>query len=315
MQPGSGQEQPLSMPHIAILGGDHREAHIAQQLSAAGHRVTTFGCSDSGPAAVSPPPSAEAAVRDAAWIICPMPGLGDGDRVYAPSSPEPIIVNQALLASSRAQSGGLILGQATKGVTAAARDADVRVFEMKGDRSLAIANATAVAEAAIALLISKTNRVLPEHRILILGYGATGAAITDALLGLTCRVSVAAHRPELLARARQCGATPVSYEDRVTAMASSDIVITTVPSTTAIPETAHTQLHHATVIDIASPPGGTNHEHARITGIDLTWARGLAGKRAPLSAGNAQLHFITSAINQQIHPHAQPPTLDLPACK
>lgn len=284
---------------VAVLGGDAREVYIAERLLALGYQVRLFGAAPDGVPGLTLADTPQAAVTGANWIVCPSPGLGDGERVYAPDSPVPIILDAALIAASAAADGGLVLGRATPGVTEAARGNGVSVFEMKDDRALAVSNATSVAEALIALLVGKTRRVLPEHRLLVLGYGATGAAFTDALLGLACSVRVAARRLEHLERARQRGAAPVSYPDRAEAMAQSDIVVNTIPSVDAIPAAAFPQLQNAIVVDIASPPGGTDHAAASAAGIDLTWARGLAGARAPLSAGDAQLRIITGAISSR----------------
>lgn len=288
----------MSQRRVAVLGGDAREIHIAERLLAMGYQVAFFGAAAGGTSRLAPAPSPEAAVAGANWIICPSPGLGDGDRVYAPACSTPIILNAALLAASEAATGGLILGRATPGVTSAAQAAGVAVFEMKDDRALAVSNATSVAEALVALLVGKTRRVLPAHHPLVIGYGATGAAFTDALLGLACAVRVTARRAEHLERARQRGAQPVAYSARVQAMAESGIVVNTVPSPDAIPPSAFPHLRDAIVVDIASPPGGTDHAAAGVSGIDLTWARGLAGARAPVSVGDAQLRFVTDAMDR-----------------
>ncbi len=286
----------MSSIRVAILGGDGREVYIGEQLAALGYEVTAFGVDGDHSGKLPQAESPEAAVTGARWIVCPSPGLSAGDRVYAPSSPAPITLTAALLASSDASDGGLILGRATLSLTAAARETGVRLFEMKDDRSLAVCNATSVAEALVALLVGKTRRVLPEHKFMVLGYGATGAALTDALLGLACQVSVSARRAENLERARQRGATPVPFADRVTAMASCDVIVNTVPSADAIPSSALPAVKGAIVVDIASPPGGLDHEAARLAEVDVTWARGLAGARAPVSAGDAQLRVITRAM-------------------
>ena len=228
----------MSKIRVAVLGGDAREIYIAEQLSTKGYEVAlfgvaldgaTFGASGNAASAVELAVSAEAAVSGASWIVCPSPGLDDGDRVYAPSCPVPMILDRALLAASNASAGGLVLGRATPVLSATARSTGVELFEMRDDRAIAICNATAVAEALVALLVGKTQRVLPEHRFLVFGYGATGAAFTDALLGLVWRVRVAARRREHLERARQRGATPVAHAARVEAMAEADVIVNTVP--------------------------------------------------------------------------------------
>lgn len=281
---------------VAILGGDRRELRIAERLMADGHLVAMFGNDGQSAMPVAWASSAEQAVDEARWIVCPSPGLGSGDRVYAPNADVPIVLDRALLGRSMASAGGLVLGRATPTVTSVAAELRIRVFEMKDDRSLAIANATAVAEGILQLLIGVTDRILADHHILILGYGATGAALLDRLVALGCRVQVAARRPEMLERIRQCGGTPVDFPDRLSALASANVVINTVPTTEALPTDAFPLLDQHIVIDIASPPGGLDHQTAQSAGVTVTWARGLAGGRAPITAGDAQYGFLTRAM-------------------
>ena len=288
----------MTTVRIAVLGGDGRELHIAERLMAEGYDVALFGYGGEGSASVRRAGSAAQAVEGAQWIILPSPGMSEGDRLYAPSSPEPIVVDESLLAASDVSRGGIVLGRATPTLEATAARFGVALFEMKDDLELPISNATSASEALVALLVGKTRRVLPEHRFLVLGYGATGAAVTDALLGLACKVSVAARRPDALARVRQRGATPVHFAERLVAMAGADIVMNTVPSIGSIPAEAFPVLKGRLVVDIASPPGGIDHEAARDAGVDVTWARGLAGARAPLSAGDSQFRIVVQAIQQ-----------------
>lgn len=290
----------MSGERIAVLGGDAREAYIAGRLRERGFDVALYGAVlDGDRDAAEQATSAEAAVRGATWIVCPSPGLGEGDVVYAPASPAPITLDRALLSLSAAAAGGLVLGRATPGVREAAAALGIPIFEMKDDRALAKSNARSVAEAIVAILVGKTLRILPEHRIVVIGYGATGEALTRALLGLGCRVRVMARREASLADAASAGAEPTPFAERTDAMAEADIVVNTVPSVDAVPPEAYGVLHHAVVVDIASPPGGMDHDAARRAGVDVTWARGLAGGRAPHSAGDAQLAFIVRSMTNQ----------------
>lgn len=291
----------MSRTKVAVLGGDVREIYIAGRLEDEGFEVRSFGGSATadGDGRARSAASAEDAVEGAEWIVCPSPGLGAGDVVYAPGSAERIVLDRRLLAGSRATEGGIVMGRATPNVLEAAKDLGVAVFEMKDDRSLAASNAKSVAEALVSLLVDRTDRILPEHRIVVVGYGATGSAFTKALLGLTCTgIRVAARRPSLLADFAADMAVGVPYEERVGAMAEAGIVVNTVPSPEAIPAAAFPLLAGTLVVDIASPPGGIDHEAAQRAGVDVTWARGLAGSRAPHSAGDAQLAFIRRSMGQ-----------------
>jgi dipicolinate synthase subunit A len=281
---------------IAVLGGDARELRIAERLQQLGHDVRLFGVEDLPRPPVPLSATSHEAVAAATWVICPGPGI-DGDRLYAPFAAAPVLLDEPLLAASDVTRGGLILGRASATVRALQERMGFRVVETKDERHLAIANATSVSEGLLRLLIERTDRTLREHRIVVIGYGATGAAITDSLLGARCQPVVVARNKLALERARQVGAIPTPYDGRVGAMATADIVINTVPDTGAIPPEAFARLGSALVVDIASPPGGVDHEAARSAGVDLEWARGL-GSRAPRSSGDIRFRFIEDVLRE-----------------
>ncbi len=210
--------------------------------------------------------------------------------------PSPSWSMRALLEQSAAREGGVVMGRSTPKLDEIASRMNIRIYQLKDDPGLATRLSTGVAEGVMRLLIELTRRILREHRFLVVGYGVTGAVIVDYLLAARCTPQVAVRRPRWLERARQCGAIPVPYDDRIDAMGNADIIINTVPSTDAIPPEAFALLRDRTVVDIASPPGGLDHEAARKAGVQVHWPRGLAGGRAPLTAGDAQYAFITKAF-------------------
>jgi dipicolinate synthase subunit A len=281
---------------VAVLGGDRRELRIAERLAQAGHSVSLYGTALKSDQAIERPKSAADAVGGAEWIVTPSPGLGPQDQIYAPTYDGDIRLNDGLLGVSNAKSGGVVLGRASDTFMQAAARAGVRAFEMKDDPALNVINATAVAEAIVALVIEQTDRVLAGYRLLILGYGATGAPLLNRFISLGCDVSVAARRPEHRELIRQNRGSPIPFQERVQAMAKADIVINTVPDVNAVPLEAHAVLVGRILIDISSPPGGCDHVSARNAGVLISWARGLAGRRAPTTAGDAQFEFVKSAM-------------------
>jgi dipicolinate synthase subunit A len=285
----------LTKQRVALLGGDGREVHVAERLAADGHEAVRFGQAATGSNGVRVAGSAAEAVRGSQWLVCPLPGL-NGSQIYAPAAAEPIVLDADLLAQSAVTAGGLVLGRSTPAIDEVTAAMGIAVFEMKDDLSLATRLSTGVAEGVIRLLIELTQRILREHRILVVGYGVTGAVIVDYLVAAHCTPAVAARHPRWLERARQAGGVPVPFDGRVEAMSDVDIVINTVPSVDAVPAAAYQRLAGRIVVDIASPPGGLDHEAARAAGVDVHWPRGLAGGRAPLTAGDAQYAFLTSAM-------------------
>lgn len=290
----------MTAMRIAVIGGDAREIHLARRLADDGHDCVLFGHDDLDEA----PATIAEAVSGRQWLICPSPGLGDRNRVYAPASREPIVLDEELLASTEASAGGIVLGRATPELESIAGRLAIPIFEMKDDRALATKLSTGVAEGLIALLIGQTTRILRDHRIVLLGYGVTGAIILDYLVGAGCIVTLVARSDFARERARQCGGVPASYEDRVAAMMEAEIIANTIPDVDAIPTASFRLLRDKLIVDIASPPGGMDHVAAATAGLRVHWARGLSGSRAPETAVDAQLAFVRKVIAFQSAPQA-----------
>lgn len=288
---------------IAVIGGDEREHFIATSLAIAGHPVKVFaGARVDAHAEYQRAHSLEAAVKDAVWLICPYPGLGPRDEIYAPASAVPIRLDRELLGTSRVRSGGVILGRASPALRHVCDDLGIAVHEAKADSALAVQTATAVSEALLPVLVESSDRLLREHLFVVLGFGSTGFAITQMLLGLKCEVIVAARSKRDRERARQLGARPVDFEDRVEVMEGADIVINTVPDPVSVPIETGASRTTAKFLDIASPPGGMDHQALLGMGLDVSWLRALGGLRAPTSMAEAELGFIESVIGADPEP-------------
>jgi dipicolinate synthase subunit A len=280
---------------VAVLGGDGREVHIAERLAQDGHEAVRYGQASHESNGVRVATELPDAVAGAEWLILPSPGL-NGDVVYGPDAHEPIVLGRGLLERSALSTGGIVLGRSNPTLDTIAGAMDVTLFQFKDDLGLATRLSTGVAEGVIRLLIELTKRILREHQILVVGYGVTGAVIVDYLVAARCAPVVSTRDPKALERARQCGAIPIAYEERVAAMGDTDIIVNTVPSTDAVPREAFAALRRRIVVDIASPPGGIDHGAARAAGVQVHWPRGLAGGRAPLTAGDAQYAFVAKAM-------------------
>jgi dipicolinate synthase subunit A len=282
---------------VAILGGDQREVRVAELLKADGHDVAVFGLGFSDPSEIVNSPTIEDAVADREWIICPAPGLGENDQLYAPDAPAPLFLSESLLSGTAASKGGLVVGLQSPTLAETAERLGIPIYEFKGDRALAVVVASAVAEALVAELIRVTSRILRELRVTVLGYGATGSAIADALVALGCGTSVASRDVVQLEVARRRGAKAVQFGKWTSLLSDTDVLVNTIPNPQTIGPELYPALVQKTVIDISSPPGGLDHEAARSAGVTVIWARGLAGLRAPLTIGESQYEFIRRAMS------------------
>lgn len=282
---------------IAVLGGDERELRVAERLRDDGHDVAVYGIELPGAHAFDAQPSAEDAVKGAQWIICPGPGIGAGNELYTPNWSEPVVFDEQLMAAADLGSGGIVLGRLPERLREVTSRNGYRVFESKDARHLSIGNATAVAEGLLKGLIELTDRVLRDYRWAVQGYGATGQVIVDYLLAVGARPTLIARDLNALERARQRGAVPHLYDDRIAALAGAEIAINTVPDTSAVPESAYEPLASSgtLLVDIASPPGGMDHAAAEAAGVTVHWFRGL-GSRAPVTCGDVRYGFAADAI-------------------
>lgn len=286
----------MTRSKISVLGGDQREVRVARLLAQNGYDVAIFGAKPEHLNGLQNSETPRAAVENSNWIICPSPGLGLNDQIYAPDSPEPIILDRSLLNASSASQGGLILGHASPRVATAADELGIQVIEMKADRALAVVVGTAVAEAVIEILIGATSRVFRETTVLILGYGATGSAICDGLVAVGCKVLAASRNRVDAELSRRRGCLPVLFAEWPDHLSGVDVIVNTVPDMNAIPPDQFPRIEGLIVVDISSPPGGIDHQAAEGAGVKVIWARGLAGRRAHLTVGDAQYQFVQRAM-------------------
>lgn len=286
---------------IAVVGGDERERHLAERLAADGHQVRVFGgvtqrFGGRGPVVES---GAAGAVRTAEWLICPTPGISDAGALYAPFHDEPILVDE-LLGAATDLAGGVVLGRATPAVRETAGRLGIRLHEVAGEESVRLRLAEATAEGVVSILIERTDRVLPECPVLLLGTGRVAAAIVRLLRGWRVPTVVAGRDDDALRRLTENdGVTAVPYADREYAVAGARIVVNTVPSPDALPVRILRHCRGRLVVDVASPPGGLDHTRTDLDDVEIVWARGMAGRRAPVSAGDALFDLVAGLVAEQ----------------
>ncbi len=141
---------------VAVLGGDGREVHIAERLALDGHEAVRYGQASRESNGVRVAAELPDAVAGAEWLILPSPGL-NGDVMYAPDAPEPIVLGRDLLERSALSEGGIVLGRSNPALDTLAGAMDVTLFQLKDDLGLATRLSTGVAEGVLRLLIELTS--------------------------------------------------------------------------------------------------------------------------------------------------------------
>jgi dipicolinate synthase subunit A len=288
-----------SNAQVAILGGDAREIEVIRGYLEACCRVRTYGVIGGTPYDQLAVGSARNAVDGAQILVTPMPGPGPDDTLYAPHAPAPIAVTRELLAA--AQPGAFYFGcWATATMHAAGEPLGIRFRHLVDDDELMVLHAISTAEGAIALTIQRTAHTIHNADALVIGYGRIGSLLARDLRGLGARVTIAARRRAVAVRAfadgyAVCQCTP---EVLAAVIGRVDLTYTTAQEWLLTHAVLSQARPGALVMDLASPPGGMDHDAAHALGLNVVWARAQAGS-APRHAGHAQFRVMARILDAE----------------
>ncbi len=271
--------------HFWVVGGDQRQAALANALSEDGHQVHAWAldraeCSDR----VERPGTPDAIAR-ADCVIFPLPIRGEGETMSAPLCPETHLLEDVFVRLRPAQY--LCAGRVDERTKTLAARYALNIHDYFLREELAVANAVPTAEGAVQIALEEMGVTLHRARALVLGYGRVGQLTAHRLSALGARVTVAARRYDALAWAEAYGHDALRLGELSGYLCGFDLVVNTVPSR-VLPRELLAQLKGGClVIDLASKPGGVDFQSAAELGVRCVWALSLPGKVAPVSAGQA----------------------------
>lgn len=281
---------------IAVVGGDAREQEIARLAAGTGARVHAYGfpVPEGGIPGVEVARSAGDALRGARYALFPIPGLAGDGSLYAPSAPAPIVPDETLL-GALAPGAHIILGTPDDRLRDAAARLGIGLHEYESDRELMLLRGPAIVEGALAAAIDVSDVTLHGSDAAVVGHGTIGALLVRSLRSLGATVHVFARNPVQRASAHADGAHPHRLEELEVVAPSLAFVFSTVPAPVVGREVLQRLPQHASVLDLAAPPGGVDLDAARGLGLQAVWARGL-GRRAPVTVGASQWLGIRKRI-------------------
>ena len=286
----------LSGLKVAVLAGDRRMLEIMRLARAAGATVTAFGSAPGADVASGRLAAAtlEEAVTGADLVICPVPGLGPNDTLWTPNHETPVALSAAAL--SLANPGcQMFMGSVSPGITAICAESGTVTPVAHGDDDVeALLHAIPTAEGAVHHAIALSDITLMGSRCLCTGFGRVGQSMALLLRGMGADVTVCARSEFQRARATGFGMKAKPMTSLGEELASADFafqsawgrqgyVLTRELLSQANPEIV--------IIELASPPSGTDLEACEEFGLTATWARGQAGT-APRTAGADEWQVI-----------------------
>ncbi len=260
-----------------VIGGDRRQAVLAELLAGDGHRVHPYALEE----ALTCAPTLDG-IEHAHCVILPLPAVDSTGQLFTPLSKETHKAGELLL---RLRPGQRVLaGKASPWLTAAARAQGLELQDYFQREDLARLNAIPTAEGAIRIAMEALPVTLHGAKILLLGFGRLGQALGPKLKALGAQVTVAARRSEQRALAQLLGLPGEGLDGLKEWLCGYDLVINTAPAPVLGLEELAALKEGAAVIDLASLPGGVDDEAAATLGVRVIHALALPGKEAPLTA-------------------------------
>jgi len=169
---------------------------------------------------------------------------------------------------------------------------DPRVIDLWRDETLQLDNAWLTAEGALCAAMQAGRRSIRETRALVIGWGRIGGALTELLVALGTRVTVASRQMTHRNRAIERGAEAVSSEDLPSVLPDIDLVFNTAPAMVLDGEALKYANRDAMLIDLASAPYGID--------LPTAWSLGLRAWREPALPGRCCPESAAAALYRAI---------------
>ena len=267
-----------------VVGGDLRQAHLAQLLAQDGHTVCTYALDQGAHAAQDAQTQFDlTGIDQADCVIFPLPVCSAPGMLSTPLSEQkyPLAPILDLLTPGQLICGGRF----DKETLHALSQRSMQAWDYFDREELIVANAVPTAEGAVQIAMEELPITIHHAHVLITGYGRVGKATAQRFAALGAKVTVAARSCEQLAWADACGLKAEHICRLPNILDSCDLIINTIPTTILCRDTLRTMRPDTLIIDLASKPGGTDMDAAAQLGRRVIWALSLPGKVAPITAG------------------------------
>lgn len=254
---------------IAVIGDDHRLFHLAGTLSALGYRSDYFS---------------ESALAERT-------GFGEYSVLVLSLFPSEKLLKKIL----KKNTGQALLcaGLPSKEAILLANEYGYSVYDYMKDPAVAIRNAVATAEGAIANALTLSPITLQNANVLIIGFGRCGEILSLKCRQLGAFVTVCETAPVAKAHALAHGFPVQTAPDSV---GDFDLIFNTAPYLTLTGEVLKNAREELLILDIASAPGGTDFSYCEKKGIRAQLCPSLPAIYAPKTSGQ----ILAEAIHRRI---------------
>ncbi|MDO4170013.1 MAG: dipicolinate synthase subunit DpsA [Lachnospiraceae bacterium] len=283
----------------AVIGGDMRQRYIVKELAEHGNHVCHYAiCASAEKDSISTVTTAASLSEacHAICVICPIPLCKNGGFLNQSAFDEPIPIDSILASLKSGQF--FFAGCIPEDFRFKATKAGVKVYDLMQNLPLSYFNSVATAEGAICEAITRSPKNLRHSHCAVLGYGKCGQTICQSLKGMLCHTYVVTNNEKELAQAALIADKTGTLSDFATCIEHFDFIFNTIPATVITSDLLNKMNCFATIIDIASAPGGVDYPTAKKLGIHAVLCPGLPGKYAPYSSAKAITETIESILKE-----------------
>ena len=283
---------------IAILGGDRREAVLIEGLLNLGMKVRSYGQPDGIDAErLDVFDCQQRLATDVFLFYAPISGTDERGALRTTYGPQLILDDNFFRHLKRGSI--LLLGSASNRVRDLAHCYEIKLIEFADRDEIAVLNAIPTAEAAICLAMERLSLTVHGTRVLVLGLGRVGSVLARRLQALGARVIGFNRSHSGLIKGEEMGIKTRELNDIRSFLSKTPLIFNTIPDLILGKGELLRVNREATIIDLASYPGGVDFDAARELGIDAYLDLGLPGKFFPETAGRILARFIPELLAEE----------------
>ena len=269
---------------FAVIGGDMRQAKLAELLALDGHEVSAFAIDkirlEGG---VRTCELVKEAVSGTDCVVFPLPLASAEGLLNAPLSSGLHTTREVISVLEPGQT--VCAGRVDEAAREAAGSAGIELIDYLDREELAVLNAVATAEGAIGLIMEETAVTIWRAKILVIGFGRIGKLLCHRLRGMGAEVTASARSYADLAWIEAYAYEKADTNSIETVLGDFDIVINTVPARVLGEKRLLMLKKGCLCLDLASKPGGLDFSAASKLGVRAMWALSLPGEVAPVTSG------------------------------
>lgn len=269
------------MYDFAVIGGDMRQVYLANYLKNQRYQVITYASPKEGSECMEGE-KFEDVVKESKCIIGPVV-FSNGEVITSNDEKKKMKIDTFLEQIMPEQ---MIFGGCFHDfIIKTCKSKDIKLFDFMKMDDVAIYNAIATAEGAIMEAIKMQPINLHQSRCLVLGYGRCAKILASKLKGLDGNVTVCARNPTQRSLANALGLETMDFMELKRRITQYDYIFNTIPHMILKEEILRKISKDTCIIDVASTPGGMDHQLAKDLGICAKLCKSLPGIYSPKSSG------------------------------